>query len=144
MTATQTDWTVDQETGRSNSSARFLEMESAINRIITSNTHGVLSHTTVIGLSRVIMSQLAHVYHLAPTAPPDKRLAFQTFGDHYLVVGESEKMPDDTWVHTCGTVLKSYTTYEPIWDMPELGPTVGGGEVRTVTRPYCPKCEVLL
>lgn len=142
MTATQTDWTVDQETNRSNSSKRFLEMEEAVNRIIMSNTHGLLSHTAVIGLSRIIMAQLAHVYHLAPTAPPDKRPAFQTFGDHYQVMGESEKLPDNTWVHQCGTTIKGHTTHEPIW-YPELGPCVGGGEVRTITRPYCPECEVL-
>jgi hypothetical protein len=58
------------------------------------------------------------------------------------VILESEKMPDDTWVHKCGTTLKALTYHEPIW-YPELGPTVGGGEVKTVTRPYCPTCEEL-
>jgi hypothetical protein len=60
----------------------------------------------------------------------------------FLVLTESEHMPDNTYVHNCGATIMCMSYRQPIW-YPELGPCVGGGEVHRVNIPYCPDCETI-
>jgi hypothetical protein len=58
------DWTVGPE-GRSNTSARFLKLMSAVERLILDSGHDLI-HGRANTVARVIMAQLAHVHGLAP------------------------------------------------------------------------------
>ena len=59
------DWTVDPETGRSNSSQRFNELCVEVERLIRGDAHALIGGRAdkTAGL---IMAQLAHVHGLAP------------------------------------------------------------------------------
>jgi len=67
------DWTLDPETGRSNSSADYKRLVGVVQRIISGSAHDLLAgrHETV---ARVILSRLAHSEGLAPTASSTKLL----------------------------------------------------------------------
>lgn len=61
------DWTVDPETGRSNSSERFRELVQEVERLLGNGGAGyVLDRRWISGQAQLIMAQLAHVHHLAP------------------------------------------------------------------------------
>lgn len=63
------DWTIDPETGRSNSSELFRELCGEVEGLIRQSAHGLIAGRAdqVAGL---IMAQLAHVHHLAPRETP--------------------------------------------------------------------------
>ena len=65
------DWTVDPETGRSNSSAEFLRLEDEIARLITSGGGQALSRAWARDAARLILAQLAHKHGFAPHGQPD-------------------------------------------------------------------------
>lgn len=72
-----------------------------------------------------------------------KRKAFQRLGDgkyaQFLVMTESRKTSDQTWLHRCGLLVQSHAVPQSIhfWGV------TGGGEVRDVKLPYCPECETV-
>jgi hypothetical protein len=60
------DWTVDPETGRSNSSARYKELVAVIERLIRDDAHMLLSgHAECT--AGLILAHLTHKYGFAPT-----------------------------------------------------------------------------
>lgn len=60
------DWTVDPETGRSNSSDEFEILSREVGRIIRSEASTLLAgRSDAVG--RIVMAQLAHRFGLAPT-----------------------------------------------------------------------------
>lgn len=63
------DWTIDPETGRSNSSELFRELCGEVEAVIRQSAHGLIAGRAdqVAGL---IMAQLAHVHHLIPRETP--------------------------------------------------------------------------
>lgn len=63
---TEGDWTVDPETGRSNSSVLFLELEARIAEILGCCRLGESPRAP----ARLILAQLAHVHGLAPLHRP--------------------------------------------------------------------------
>lgn len=60
------DWTIDQDSKRSNESGRFKALVTEVERLIHNSTCSVLSKEAVYGLSRLIVAQLAHVHKLRP------------------------------------------------------------------------------
>lgn len=66
------DWTRD-ETGRSNSSAEFKQIEKAIASVIASNGHSVFSKEWPLFVGGLIAAQLAHVYKMRPVKPPERK-----------------------------------------------------------------------
>jgi hypothetical protein len=71
-TAETADWTVNPETGRSNSSERFNELVDEVARLLGSGASGyVLDRRWIAGKAALIMAQLAHVHHLVPAAPDE-------------------------------------------------------------------------
>ena len=63
---TPEDWTVDRKSGRSNSSARFLELSAEVGRLIRRDAFSLLQGRSE-DTGRLIMAQLAHVHGLAPS-----------------------------------------------------------------------------
>jgi hypothetical protein len=59
------DWTVDPETGRTNSSPLFQGLVDEVARLIRSEAHALLSGRADRAAA-MIVAQLAHVHHLAP------------------------------------------------------------------------------
>ena len=72
MTETATDWTVDPETGRSNSSPLFRDLCAEVERLIRSEAFSLINGR-IDSVAGLIMAQLAHVHHLAPaeTSAPE-------------------------------------------------------------------------
>lgn len=66
------DWTVDSETGRSNSSAEYLALVGEVSRLIRDGAHSLLAGNS-LSVARTIMSQLAHVHGLAPSEHNQER-----------------------------------------------------------------------
>jgi hypothetical protein len=64
-TETAPDWTVDPETGRSNSSPLFQALTDEVARLIRGEAHALLAGRADIA-AQLIMAQLAHVHHLVP------------------------------------------------------------------------------
>jgi hypothetical protein len=62
----ESDWTVDPETGRCNSSAEFLRLEDEVARLLTSNGGQALSRAWARGAARLILAQLTHKHGFAP------------------------------------------------------------------------------
>ena len=61
------DWTVDPETGRSNSSLLYRSLCGEVERLIRGGAAGsVLKPEWVSDKAALVMAQLAHVHHLAP------------------------------------------------------------------------------
>lgn len=60
------DWTVDPETGVSNSSPEFLELAVFVGELVREQAHSLLNggHSTNAG--RFIMAQLAHIKNVGP------------------------------------------------------------------------------
>lgn len=64
----RTDWTINPETGRSNSSERFKELVQEVARLLGSGAIGyALDRRWIESEAQLIMAQLAHLHHLAPT-----------------------------------------------------------------------------
>ena len=59
------DWTVDPVTKRSNTSPRFEELVSEVERLIKDEARSLIGGN-VSSVARLIMAQLAHVHHLSP------------------------------------------------------------------------------
>lgn len=62
------DWTVDPETGRSNSSAEYLRSVDEVARLIRGSGHSLINGH-VRSVAALIVAQLAHVHGLAPAEP---------------------------------------------------------------------------
>ena len=77
------DWTVDPETGRSNSSERFRELVQEVTRLLADGPGWVFRPEWVASTAALIVAQLAHVHHLAPTP------ATVTKGDVIRIVPEA-------------------------------------------------------
>lgn len=60
-----TDWTVDPETGRSNSSPEFEELSEFVGEIIRDSAHSLILGGYA-GVGRLIMAQLAHRKNVGP------------------------------------------------------------------------------
>lgn len=60
-----TDWTVDPKTGRSNSSPLFVELTTKVADIIRNGAHSLLAGQVEL-VAGGIVAQLAHVYGLTP------------------------------------------------------------------------------
>ena len=77
-TPTKNDWTVNPNTGHSNSSTRFLELCYVVGRLIFNN-----SRIKTVGeaeiLARLIMAQLAHEHSLAPSIEAKKTEKVELF-----------------------------------------------------------------
>lgn len=68
--ATKADWTFDPETGRTNASPVFRRLVGEVDRLLRGGAGGVvLGESWTSGTAALIVAQLAHVHHLAPTAP---------------------------------------------------------------------------
>ena len=65
----ETDWTVNPETGRSNSSPLFKSLCAEVERLIRGDAHKLIGGRADM-TAGLIMAQLAHVHHLAPTVSP--------------------------------------------------------------------------
>lgn len=63
---TERDWTVDPETGRSNSSSEFNHMVFVVGEMIRDSAHSLLRGDTET-VARSIMATLAHKYGLTPS-----------------------------------------------------------------------------
>lgn len=59
------DWTVDLQTGRSNSSPEFLRLSAEVGRIIRDDAHRLLAGRAA-DTGGLVMAQLAHKQGLAP------------------------------------------------------------------------------
>lgn len=59
------DWTIDPETGRSNSSPEFLELVEVVERIIQNSAHDLVAGRPE-KVARLILARLAHGYGLSP------------------------------------------------------------------------------
>ena len=67
----EADWTIDPETGRSNSSPLYRSLCAEVERLIRDGAAGsILRPEWVRGKAALVMAQLAHVHHLAPAAAP--------------------------------------------------------------------------
>ena len=62
----QEDWTIDPETNRVNSSEIFLNLTNEVQMLIKDSAHSLIAGDTY-GVARLIVAQLAHIHHLAPT-----------------------------------------------------------------------------
>ena len=59
------DWTTDPETGRCNSSPKFLHLVSEVDRLIRGQSHALLNgHCHFV--ASLIVAQLAHVHDVGP------------------------------------------------------------------------------
>lgn len=59
---------------------------------------------------------------------------------NYLVINESDRQPDDGWIHKpCGAEIMGANVAITIRH--PMMPLAGSGEVRTHIVPYCPNCE---
>lgn len=68
LAASELDWTIDPETGRSNSSQEFLHLTAEVGHLIRSGgSSQCLSPRWTAATARTIMAQLAHVHGLAPS-----------------------------------------------------------------------------
>lgn len=65
QSGTEGDWTVDQETGRSNSSAAFNAAVDAVARLIRNSAHDLIGGR-VESVATLIVAQLAHIHGFAP------------------------------------------------------------------------------
>lgn len=70
----RSDWTVDPETGRSNSSPEFLRLKAEIADLIRHNGGTALSHLWAHSTAGLILAQLAHVHDVGPLATDDTGL----------------------------------------------------------------------
>ncbi len=61
----QIDWTIDPETGKSNSSELYLSLVQEVERLIRNQAHDLISGNAN-GVARLIVSQLAHQHGLSP------------------------------------------------------------------------------
>lgn len=68
----------------------------------------------------------------------EKRSPGMSKDEYWLVLDESEKKKDG-WIHKCGTKIKGKVVHLSVRD--GLFPCSGSGEVKSITVPYCPKCE---
>jgi len=77
-----------------------------------------------------------------PTNPEEKNLRsagrISRESNSWVAIEESKKVSNG-YIHSCGTYLMGKTVYLTVRD--GLFPFSGGGDVRTVTVPYCPNCE---
>lgn len=64
-TASENDWTMDPETGRTNSSREFLSLCDTVERIIRSDAYMLINNGPA-ATARLIVAQLAHVHGLRP------------------------------------------------------------------------------
>jgi hypothetical protein len=65
-TTAATDWTVDLETGRSNSSQQYTDLVAEVERLIREGGGRCLSPAWARSTAALIMARLAHVHGLAP------------------------------------------------------------------------------
>jgi hypothetical protein len=68
------DWTVDPETGRSNSSPAFLELAEFVGRLVKNQAKGLLEGRSPESAGILIMAQLAHVKNVGPLPDTDSAL----------------------------------------------------------------------
>jgi hypothetical protein len=59
--------------------------------------------------------------------------------NHWLVLTESTRLEDGTWVHKCGTAIEQRILHQTEYDGIFL--LSGSGKVRTMHIPFCPNCE---
>jgi hypothetical protein len=64
--ASASDWTMDLETGRSNSSRQYTDLVAEVERLIREGGGSCLSPGWARSTAGLIMAQLAHVHGLAP------------------------------------------------------------------------------
>lgn len=62
------DWTVDPESGRSNSSPEFLAIVAEVERLMQSGAGACLSQRWIAMTAKLIVAQLAHVHRMSPEA----------------------------------------------------------------------------
>ena len=60
------DWTVDPQTGRSNSSEQFTRLVGEVERLVLASSGTCLSREWARGTAALVMAQLAHVHGLRP------------------------------------------------------------------------------
>jgi dihydroneopterin aldolase len=65
------EWTVDPDTGRSNSSAEYRRLCDEVERLIRSEAHSLISGRADV-VAGLIMAQLAHRHGLAPASFPSE------------------------------------------------------------------------
>ena len=63
--AIHSDWTVDPQTGRCNSSATFCRLAKEVARIIRNSSHDLIAGQTE-SVAGLILARLAHIHGLAP------------------------------------------------------------------------------
>lgn len=74
------------------------------------------------------------------TEPRTTRRGGQVKGDLFLVMTESTRQENGTWVHApCGTTIETAVVHHSIHD--GVGLLSGFGEVHRQVTPYCPQCE---
>lgn len=61
----ETDWTVNPETGRSNSSQAYYDLVYAVESLIRQDAHKLIAGRAD-ATARLIVSQLAHVHGMVP------------------------------------------------------------------------------
>jgi hypothetical protein len=72
--------------------------------------------------------------------PPKKRQpGILDNNNNWLVLTESTRQKDGTWVHKCGSPIDQKVLHQTVYD--GLFLLSGSGEVRTMHIPYCPNCE---
>lgn len=68
-----------------------------------------------------------------------KRMGGRVVKGEWLVLTESEKLPEGGYKHKCGhEVLGAVVTFS---NRDGIFPLSGDGSVRSETVPYCPNCE---
>ena len=60
------DWTIDPETGISNSSPEFLELALFVGELVRMEAHILLDGGHATNAGRLIMAQLAHIKNVGP------------------------------------------------------------------------------
>ena len=65
------DWTIDPETGRSNSAPEFVRLCAEVEGLIRQSAHSLIAGRADL-VAGLIMAQLAHIHHLAPREIPSR------------------------------------------------------------------------
>jgi len=68
---TDSDWTVDPRTGRSNSSNQFVSVCDEVERLVRSEAHALMRGDAA-SVARLIVANLAHKHGLVPTPRNDR------------------------------------------------------------------------
>jgi short subunit dehydrogenase-like uncharacterized protein len=79
------DWTVDDETGRSNSSLEYVYLQRVVCQLIKDSAF-MLINGNVDRVARLIVARLAHVYGLEPT----KTLQEMREADNFWIAMEDD------------------------------------------------------